>query len=208
MTKQRWFPVAAALGVLLAGAERLVAGPPDDPAAPQLAAVPAGETLRITGSSTLAPLIADLAQQFQAKRPGVTISVEAGGSNRGIADVRSGLADIGMASRALKPEERDDLFAITIARDAVAFVVHRDNRVRAITRAQAAAIYEGRVTRWTALGGKDAPINAVSRPPSHSSLEIVADYLGLKSQRHMSLRIARRVPPVDTAVNAWVAICA
>jgi phosphate transport system substrate-binding protein len=181
MSKQHIL-LAAALSILLSGAGPPAAAQPAEPVSSSTLASAAG-TLRITGSSTLAPLIADLAQRFQGRWPGVAITVEAGGSNRGIADVRAGKADIGMASRALKPEEQDDLFAISIARDAVAFVTHRDNRVRAITRAQAAAIYQGRVTRWTALGGEDAPIKAVSRPPTHSSLEIVADYLGLRPEQ-------------------------
>jgi len=179
---KRHLLVALALAVLVPSAAPSATAQSPEPASRQPTEAQGNDTLRITGSSTLAPLIAELAQRFQATRPGVHITVQAGGSNHGIADALAGRADIGMSSRGLKPEEQNDLFAITIGRDAVAFVVHRDNRVRAITRAQVAAILQGRVTSWKALGGKDAPIKVVSRPPSHSSLEIVADYAGLKPE--------------------------
>lgn len=145
--------------------------------------------LRLTGSSTMAPLMQDLARRFQALHPGIKITVEAGGSGRGVQDAIAGHADIGMASRALKPEEKKHLFVITIARDGIAFVVHRDNPVRAITREQIVAIHQGRITNWKALGGKDRPIHVVSRMPGHSSLEIVLEYGGLKADEIKAHRV-------------------
>lgn len=149
------------------------------PAAPR-AARPAAAKLVITGSSTLAPLIADLARRYQAEHPGTAITVEAGGSGRGVADARAGRADIGMVSRALTLDENKDLFAITLARDSVAFVVHRDNPVRSIAREQVCAILQGKATNWKALGGPDAPIRVLTRSTGHSTLDIVAEYCGIK----------------------------
>lgn len=60
--------------------------------------------LRISGSSTLAPLVTELAKRFRALNPNVRIVVEAGGSGRGVADARSGKSDIGMVSRTLKAD--------------------------------------------------------------------------------------------------------
>ena len=63
--------------------------------------------LTVTGSSTIAPIVAEIAKRFEAKHPGVRVDVQTGGSSRGVQDVASGLADIGMASRELKPEEEE-----------------------------------------------------------------------------------------------------
>jgi phosphate transport system substrate-binding protein len=74
-----------------------------------LACKTAGGTTRnkivITGSSTVAPLVAEIAKQFEAKHPDIRVDVQTGGSSRGLTDARQGLADIGMVSRALTDKE-------------------------------------------------------------------------------------------------------
>lgn len=142
------------------------------------AAAPLTGKLLITGSSTMAPLVAEMGKRFRARHPGVVITVEAGGSGRGVADALEGRSDIGMASRELSPKEKA-LFAIPIARDGLAFVVHRDNPVGGLSRAQLLAVFTGRTTDWKALGGRAAPIEAVSRKPGHSSLDIISSYFDI-----------------------------
>ena len=83
--------------------------------------------LVMTGSSTCAPLVAELAQAFEALHPGVRIDVQTGGSSRGIRDASSGLAEIGMSSRNLKSEEEELVQGVTFAQDGVAFLVHAGN---------------------------------------------------------------------------------
>jgi len=51
--------------------------------------------LVITGASTLAPLIAEIGKRFESLYPAVRVDVQSGGSSRGGADARQGLADIG-----------------------------------------------------------------------------------------------------------------
>ena len=134
--------------------------------------------LLITGSSTMAPMVEELGKRFCALHPGVAITVESGGSGRGVADALEGRADIGMASRELSPKEQA-LFAIPIARDGVAFVAHKDNPVKGLTRAQALELFTGGIADWKALGGTAARIEVVTRKPGHSSLELVSHYLGI-----------------------------
>lgn len=136
------------------------------------------EKLTLTGSSTLAPVMTELAKRFMAANPGVNITVETGGSSRGAADALSGKADIGMVSRALHPGEKN-LFVFTIARDGIALVVHGSNPVKSLSRAQVIDILSGKTANWKAVGGNDAPIHVGSRKPGHSSIEIVTHYFGL-----------------------------
>ncbi|MCH9639427.1 MAG: substrate-binding domain-containing protein, partial [Betaproteobacteria bacterium] len=82
------------------------------------AASAASQRLVLTGSSTVAPLVGEIARQFESLNPGVRIDVQTGGSSRGINDARNGIADIGMVSRALKTNEKD-LLAFTIALDGI-----------------------------------------------------------------------------------------
>ncbi|MGF1602336.1 MAG: substrate-binding domain-containing protein, partial [Thermosynechococcaceae cyanobacterium] len=58
-----------------------------------------GNKLVLTGSSTVAPLAAEIAKRYEQENPGVRVDVQSGGSSRGIADVRQQVADIGMVSR-------------------------------------------------------------------------------------------------------------
>ena len=156
----------------------LLAAAPLPALAQATAPAPLAGRLLITGSSTMAPMVAELGKRFRSQHPGVVITVEAGGSGRGVADALAGKADIGMASRELNPQEKA-LFAIPIARDGVAFVVHKDNPVRGLTKAQALAVFTGRIANWEALGGSAARIEVVTRTSGHGSLDIVSSYFGI-----------------------------
>ena len=136
------------------------------------------DRLILTGSSTVAPLAAEIGRRFEEKHPGVRVDVQSGGSSRGIADIRDGLADIGMVSRALKKGE-EDLHPFTIARDGIGLMIHADNPVARLSSAQVVGIYTGKITRWSEVGGRDAPIIVVNKAEGRSTLELFLDYFGL-----------------------------
>lgn len=137
--------------------------------------------LTLTGSSTVAPLISDIAKRFEQQHPRVRIDVQTGGSSRGIADARRGTADIGMASRALKPAE-SDLAAHTIARDGVTIILHRDNPVAKLSDEQIVGIYTGRIVDWSEVGGPQAPITVANKAEGRATLEVFLKYFQLKSR--------------------------
>lgn len=136
--------------------------------------------LVLTGSSTVAPLTAEISKRFESGHPGVRIDVQSGGSSRGITDARQGVADIGMVSRALKPEEKD-LKAFSIARDGVTVILHKDNSVQSLSDKQIVDIYTGKVTNWKQVGGKDKAITVVSKAEGRSTLELFTNYFKLKN---------------------------
>lgn len=137
--------------------------------------------LVLTGSSTIAPLGAELAKRFEQQNPGIRIDVQSGGSSRGIADARAGLADIGMASRALKPEE-SDLTGHPIAMDGISLIVHRTNSVAQLSDAQIKAVYTGAVSNWQAIGGKDQRVTVVNKAEGRSTLELFLQYFQLDNR--------------------------
>jgi len=136
--------------------------------------------LVVTGSSTVAPLIAEMGKQFESLHSNVRIDVQTGGSSRGIADARQGLADIGMVSRAMKDDERD-LQAFPVAHDGVCIILHRENPVQALADEQIVAIYTGKVTNWKTAGGTDAPITVVNKADGRSTLEVFLQYFKLRA---------------------------
>lgn len=139
----------------------------------------ATESVTITGSSTLAPVVADAAARYETGHPGVRIEVQSGGSSRGIADTLSGVADLGMVSRILKDEETRSLTAHTIAMDGVCAIVHADNPVQRLDKPQLVGIYTKRITNWKQLGGKDTSIVVANKAEGRSTLEIFLQFLGL-----------------------------
>lgn len=148
---------------------------------PPIFSAGAEERLLLSGSSTLAPLMSELARQYHLSHPEIAIMVSPGGSQLGIADARAGKVDIGMVSRALHPDEKD-LFAFTVAREGVALVVNRENPLRSVSWTQAVELLTGRTANWKALGGPDAAVLVISRPAGYSSLEVVSKFFRLEPQ--------------------------
>ncbi len=136
--------------------------------------------LIITGSSTVAPIVADAAARYEALHPEVRIDVQTGGSSRGITDALSGLADMGMISRDLK-EGETELTAHRLAMDGVCVIVHRDNPVSDFTKDQLIAIYTGKVSNWSELGGGSGEILVASKAEGRATLEVFLGYTGLDS---------------------------
>ena len=136
--------------------------------------------LTLTGSSTVAPLATELAKRFEQLHPGVRIDVQSGGSGKGIADARVGVADIGMASRALKDGE-SDLTAHQVAADGVCLIVHASNAVSELTNEQLVAIYTGQISNWNEVGGADLPITVVHKAEGRATLEVFLKYMGIKN---------------------------
>ncbi|MBW4576490.1 MAG: phosphate ABC transporter substrate-binding protein [Aphanothece sp. CMT-3BRIN-NPC111] len=136
--------------------------------------------LVLTGSSTVAPLAAEIGKRFESEHPGVRVDVQTGGSSRGITDARQGVANVGMVSRALKDEEKD-LQAFSIARDGVGIIVHKDNPVQLLSDKQVVDIYTGKINNWKQVKGKDLPITVVNKAEGRSTLELFTNYFKLKN---------------------------
>ena len=136
--------------------------------------------LVLTGSSTVAPLAAEIGKKFESNHPHVRIDVQTGGSSRGIADARTGVANIGMVSRNLKDEEKD-LQAFSIARDGIGIILHKENPVKSLSNQQVIDIYTGKINNWQQVNGTNAPITVVNKAEGRSTLELFLDYFKLKN---------------------------
>ncbi|MBI3284388.1 MAG: phosphate ABC transporter substrate-binding protein [Burkholderiales bacterium] len=157
--------------------------------------------LSLSGSTTMAPLMREVARRFHARHPEVAVEVSLGGSATGISDVRQGKSDIGMVSRILLDSERD-LRAISIVRDGVALIVHKDNPVTALSDQQLRDIYLGKIGNWRQVGGRDAPIHVLAGSPDGGSAEMIGQYLRLPFDQ---IRAERRVAANADRLAAVVA---
>ncbi|MEZ4742417.1 MAG: phosphate ABC transporter substrate-binding protein [Bdellovibrionota bacterium] len=138
------------------------------------------EKLILTGSSTVAPLMSVIGKRFESSHPSIRVDVQTGGSSRGIADTRQGLANIGMVSRSLSSNEHDLKF-FTIARDGICLIVNKANMIKELSDQQIIDIYTGKIKNWSEVGGKKAPITVVNKADGRSTLELFLKYFSLKS---------------------------
>ena len=133
----------------------------------------AGISITVKGSDTVLPLTQKEAESFMKKNPDASITVVGGGSGVGIAAFKEGTTDIAMASRPMKLGEKVELEESgkeftekIIAYDALAIVVHADNKVDGLTREQLEGIFTGKIKNWKEVGGDDMKIVAYSRESS------------------------------------------
>lgn len=127
--------------------------------------------LLLTGSSTTAPLMSQIAKRYQLLHPNIKIRIELGGAMRGINDARNGAADIGMVSR-LVTDEDYDVKGFPVARDGAGFIVHKSNPVTSLTSSQISDIFRGRIKNWSKVGGADAPIRVIKREEGRGTVAL------------------------------------
>jgi phosphate transport system substrate-binding protein len=119
--------------------------------------------LTVTGSTSVTPFAEHLAELYQKQHPGTAINIQGLGSSAGIRAALDGVAEIGMSSRDLEPEEAAELDQLIIARDALAVVIHPDNPISNLSTAQIQDIFSGKIRNWKEVGGPFQPITVVSR---------------------------------------------
>ena len=104
----------------------------------------------------------------------------------------------------------DDLQIKPIGKDALVFIVNRDNPVESLTAAQLYDIYTGKVTNWKELGGADMPIAVFRRPERSGSQTMMrkllmgdADMTAGESEEVEGMEgIISRLKSYDNSANA------
>ena len=108
--------------------------------------------------------MASLAEAYE-KKTGVHIETQGGGATKGIRASLAQDVDMGGTCR-LKIEDdqaESNAYLEPIAWDALVVIVHKDNPVDNITLAQLKQLYEGEITNWQQLGGRNAPLDLYVR---------------------------------------------
>ncbi len=105
--------------------------------------------ITIAGSTSVAPVMEKLAEQYKELNTNVVIEIQQTGSSAGIESVTQGACDIGMSSRSLKEEELKNLEAIHIAMDGICVIVNVNATVENLTVDQIKEIFVGNVTDWS-----------------------------------------------------------
>jgi phosphate transport system substrate-binding protein len=128
--------------------------------------------LSVNGSTTIEPIAEISGEMFEASHLDTRVLVSGVGSSAGIESVSNKTSDIGTSSRDLNPSEKGlGLVDTPMAYDAIAVIVNPGNTVRGLTTAQVKAIFEGKITNWSEVGGADMTIGLVNRDEASGTRE-------------------------------------
>ena len=114
------------------------------------------------GSTSMEKVIGALSEQFMADNSGVTVTYDPTGSGAGITGATDKTLDIGLSSRALKDDEKNDVDGTVVALDGIAIIVNKDSKVADLTVEQLKKMFTGEITNWKEVGD-DGEIVLVGR---------------------------------------------
>lgn len=106
-------------------------------------------TIKVAGSTSVAPLMEKLREAYQELNPDVTFETQAQGSSQGIKAAIDSSYDIGMSSRELKEEEALQLNRYVLAIDGIAVIVNKENPKSDLASEDITNIYTGEITKWS-----------------------------------------------------------
>ena len=139
-------------------------------------------TVNTDGSTSMADVMAVLQETFREAQPDITVNYTGSGSGAGIENVLNGSVDIGLSSRALKDEEKEQgAVENIVALDGVAVVVNPANTVSDLTVEQIAQIFKGEITNWSELGGEDLEIAVYGREAGSGTRGAFEEIVGVRT---------------------------
>ena len=161
--------------------------------APQTETGELNGTITISGAFALYPMMTIWGEEFQKIHPEVVFDISGGGAGKGMTDALSGAVDIGMVSRAIKPEEEEQgAYYVGVVKDAVFPVVNNGNPyieeilAKGLTKETLRKIFiSGEITTWgEAIGNPDITeeIHVYTRSDACGAAEVWAQYLGGSGQ--------------------------
>ena len=159
MTSSKWLTIVACMSVLALGVA--ACGDSDDEASGSGSGDLSG-SIRIDGSSTVAPLTEAIAEEFEAENSGVKVTVGTSGTGGGFEKFCEGETAISDASRAIEPEEVEaceksgiEFEEVRVATDALTVVVSPENPVNCLTVEQLGAIWgpDSKLSNWSEVPG-------------------------------------------------------
>jgi phosphate transport system substrate-binding protein len=160
VTSFKWLTVCASAAILVFGVA--ACGSDEDSASGSSGGEDLSGSIRIDGSSTVAPLTEALAEEFMAQNSGVRVTVGTSGTGGGFEKFCAGETDISDASRAIEPEEveackKDGVGyqEVHVATDALTVMINNENPVACLTVEQLADVWgpDSKISNWSEIPG-------------------------------------------------------
>jgi phosphate transport system substrate-binding protein len=160
MSRTRWLAVLAFASILALGVA--ACGSSNDETGGSSSGADLSGTIRIDGSSTVAPLTEAVAEEFQNANPGVKVTVGTSGTGGGFEKFCAGETDISDASREIEPEEAETCKKagigykdVHVATDALTVMINPQNPVKCLTVEQLKDVWgpDSKISNWDEIPG-------------------------------------------------------
>jgi len=148
--------------------------------------------ISLSGAFALYPLAVVWSEDFKKIHPNVRFNISAGGAGKGIADVLTGMVDIGMVSRDLHEQEiKKGAVPVIVAKDAVICTINPGNPnysailKRGLSREELLNIFVNRKFKtWKEIDPQFTadPINVYVRSDAAGAAETWAKFFGHKQE--------------------------
>lgn len=142
-------------------------------------------TVKGNGSSTVAPIIEKLNEDFSSQYNNVTLENVTSGTGDGFKQFIAGSTDFSNASRPIKDEEKQqledkniDYTEFEVAQDGLTVAVNKENDfVDELTLDDLKSIYSGEATKWSDVNSDwpDEEIQAFSPDQSHGTYDFFTE---------------------------------
>ena len=159
MTSSKWLTVLASAAILALGVA--ACGSSDDDSTSGGGGDLSG-SIRIDGSSTVAPLSEAVAEQFMAENSGVRVTVGTSGTGGGFEKFCAGETAISDASRAIEEDEVEacekagiEFEEVRVATDALTVMINNENPVACLTVDQLGEVWgpDSTISNWNEIKG-------------------------------------------------------
>lgn len=142
----------------------------------------------------------DLAKAYE-KETGQKVLVRGGGSIVGLTELGADKIDLAASCLSKLPNPKEEYKFTPVAWDALVFVVNKSNSVETITAKQIRDIYDGNVTNWKQLGGKDMKvISYISTPEGFGGVGEALEKYILNGKRPLTKSNSSMQP---SSVSVW-----
>lgn len=155
------------------------------------------------GSSTVAPIMEKINEDFSGEQPDVSVSIGVSGTGGGFEKFIAGETDFANASRDIKDEEKEklekekiDYTEFKLAQDGLTVAVNKENDfVEELTMEELAKIYGGEADTWKDVNPDfpDKKIKAYSPDQSHGTYDFfseeVLDEKDLQSEKNADTNV-------------------
>lgn len=142
------------------------------------AALPAGASLRIEGSSSMSVITRSLVQAFEQKYPDASVTVVEQPSVIALENLKAGETELAAIGLPLSEAEKSaGLTAVSVSREKIAVIVGPENPFQGqLESVDFVNIFWGTVNNWSQVGGPDIPLRFVDRPETSDTRTALGDY--------------------------------
>ncbi len=151
-------------------------------------------SLKIDGSFYLAPLLQQVGSDYQTFCPGLTLALGDHGNRTALRSLKDGKIDLAASDLSVKTTTLSlaDFPAVALM---YAVVVSPDVQISGLSSQQLQAIYQGKVTNWSQVGGPDEAISVLLHPASDPLKKIFQAFVLNGSPEHVQGKSAKKLSP-------------